>query len=159
MRRLAIGIIAILVFVSDRIVGHLVATTMVPGQSIAVLPPLFSITYILNTGAAFSLLPGATWLFSLVGAVVVVGMVIYIARLQHPRTLLVIGLGLLAGGTLGNLWDRLILGEVIDYLRLPDWPIFNIADSAIVVGMALIIWEFWRKEKEKTRRGSQDSSS
>ncbi|MCY0881243.1 MAG: signal peptidase II, partial [Firmicutes bacterium] len=99
MRRLAIFLIALAVFAGDRIAGHAVATTMVPGQSIEILPPVLSLTYVLNTGAAFSLLPHDTWLFDIIGAAVVLGMIGYVWQLRSLNWGWTIGLGLLAGGT------------------------------------------------------------
>jgi signal peptidase II len=120
---------------------------MVPDQSIPLVPPVLSLTYVLNNGAAFSLLRGGTPLFILVALALLVGIVVYTAR--HPRMpwLMVIALGLLAGGSAGNLWDRVIWGRVIDYIHIIDWPVFNLADSAIVVGMGLLVYYYWRQDK------------
>ncbi len=142
-----IGIIGFLVFVSDLIIQSRVAAMMVPDQSIPILPPVLSLTYVLNNGAAFSLLRGGTPLFILVALALLVGIAVYTAR--HPRMPwpLVIALGLLAGGSAGNLWDRIIWGRVIDYIHIIDWPVFNLADSAIVVGMGLLVYYYWRQDK------------
>ena len=143
-----IGIIGFVVFVSDLMIQSRIAAMMIPDQSIPVLPPVLSLTYVLNNGAAFSLLRGGTPLFILVALALLVGIFVYTAR--HPRMpwLMVIALGLLAGGSAGNLWDRIIWGRVIDYIHITDWPVFfNLADSAIVVGMGLLVYCYWRQDK------------
>lgn len=143
-----IWVLAAVIFVLDRILKILVATRMTPGQSIAVLPPVLWITYITNNGAAFSLLRGVTILFILIAIVILIGLVVYVYRTPAISRIFGIGAGLLAGGTAGNLWDRIVSGRVIDYIHFRHFAIFNLADSAIVVGIILIVWEFWRKDRE-----------
>ncbi len=140
--------LALVVLISDLLIQSHIADTMVPGESIAVLPPVLQWTYILNNGAAFSLLRGGTPLFILVAFALLIAIGIYTVRhLDMPWTMAV-ALGLLAGGSAGNLWDRLVWGRVIDYIHVIDWPIFNLADSAIVVGMILAVYYYWREGKD-----------
>jgi signal peptidase II len=111
------------------------------------LLPFFNLTYVHNTGAAFSLLSNAggwqRWLFS--GLAIVMSSVIYvwIRRLKPGETLMAIALSLVLGGAIGNLVDRIAFGYVIDFLdvyyRNWHWPAFNIADSAICIGVALMV--------------------
>ncbi len=143
-----IWILAGVIFALDRILKILVATHMAPDQSIPVLPPVLWITYITNSGAAFSLFQGGTVLFVIIGLVILAALVIYVQRTQALSTVFGIGAGLLAGGTAGNLWDRLVAGRVIDYIHFRYWAIFNLADAAIVVGIILIVWELWRKDRQ-----------
>jgi signal peptidase II len=139
--------LAVLILVSDLVIQSHIAQTMVPGESVPVLPPVLAWTYILNNGAAFSLLRGGTPLFILVAFILLIAIGIYTFRhLKMPWTMMA-ALGLLAGGSAGNLWDRLIWGRVIDYIHVIDWPIFNLADSAIVVGMVLAVYYYWRQDK------------
>ncbi len=142
-----IGIIGVLIFVSDLIIQSRISRTMIPGQSIPVVSPLLSLTYVLNNGAAFSLLRGGTPLFILVALALLIGIAIYTVRHPHMPRVMVVALGLLAGGSAGNLWDRIIWGRVVDYIHIIDWPVFNLADSAIVVGMTLLVYHYWRQEK------------
>ena len=145
-RKVWILIIAGLVFIADRILKIVVATHMVPGQSIPVLPPVLWITYITNSGAAFSLLRHGAPLFITIAVIILVALAVYILRMAEISRVFGAGAGLLAGGTAGNLWDRIVSGRVIDYIHFRYWAIFNLADAAIVVGIGLIVLDFWRKD-------------
>ena len=101
-----------------------------------------------NTGAAFSFLANAggwqRWFFTLV-SVVISAVIVYVLRRQRSAPLVNLALALVLGGALGNLYDRLTLGHVVDFIQLHAagyyWPAFNVADSAITVGVALLIWD------------------
>ena len=117
-------------------------------ESIPLLP-YFNLTYVHNTGAAFSFLSDAggwqRWLFA--GLAVVMGSIIglWLARLKQHETLMAVALALVLGGAIGNLIDRVAYGYVIDFLDVYyqdwHWPAFNIADSAICIGVALMLLE------------------
>lgn len=162
MRRWNILWIALVIVVVDRVLKIWVARSMVVGQSITVIPHVFWITYILNSGAAFSLLRHSTFLFVIVAFVLLIGVGYVAWRVRELSGRAIWGLGLLAGGATGNLWDRLISGRVIDYLHVRFWAVFNLADSAIVVGMILLVWEYWRRQDgerdAKTPRSSGGAS-
>ena len=115
-----------------------------------VLPvmPYFNLTLAYNSGAAFSFLAGAGgWQRGFFAAIAVTASVVIIHLLRkHPQqTLLCAALSLILGGALGNLWDRLAIGQVVDFLDFYannyHWPAFNVADSAITVGAGLLIWD------------------
>jgi len=120
------------------------------GESLPVTS-FMSLVLAYNTGAAFSFLAGATgwqrWLFAAI-AVVASGVLVYMIRRGGSR-MLMLGLALILGGALGNLWDRIVLGHVTDFLlfhyRGWSWPAFNVADSAITVGAGLLILDSFRK--------------
>ncbi len=137
-----IGIVAALVFALDRVTKILVQTRMAPGTSIQVIPGLLRITSIRNAGAAFGLLQHQTLFFIAVTAVVVVLIVTYGGRAARGQPMLAVALGLQLGGALGNLYDRLLRGMVVDFIDFYRvWPfIFNVADAAIVVGGCLFAW-------------------
>lgn len=99
------------------------------------IPGLISLSGARNTGAAFSLLSGQTWLLPLLSGVLTAGILAYIIK-ARPRGLPGMGLALMLGGAIGNLIDRVLLGYVIDFIRLDfiSFPIFNLADIAVVVG-------------------------
>ena len=111
------------------------------------LLPWLDLTLHYNSGAAFSLLSEAggwqRWFLSAIAAVAGLAICIWLARLQAGEKLLAVGLSLILGGALGNLWDRLTLGHVVDFISLhyADWyfPAFNLADSAITAGAALLL--------------------
>lgn len=113
---------------------------MWPGESIPVVPGIFHITYVRNAGAAFGLFQHQTGLFVAVTAVVIALIVLYGRQAARGQPLLALALGLQLGGAVGNLVDRLRGGTVVDFLDFRVWPVFNLADSAIVIGGALFAW-------------------
>ena len=117
-------------------------------QSIQIMP-YFNLTYVHNTGAAFSFLSEAggwqRWFFAGLALVISVVIAVWLARLKKHETMLAVALALVLGGAVGNLIDRLVYGYVIDFLDVYyqdwHWPAFNIADSAITLGVVLILAE------------------
>lgn len=120
------------------------------GASRPLLPGLLTLTHVHNTGSAFSLFRDAGWWLVLVSVAAILGIIRYWVGLQrsgvvtHP--VLLLGLALPLGGAAGNLIDRLRLGYVVDFLELPLWPVFNVADSAITVGALLLVFHFMRQD-------------
>lgn len=140
--------LSFVVLVLDQITKLAIAASMQLYQSIQVLP-FFNLTYVHNTGAAFSFLSEAggwqRWFFAVLAFVISVVITVWLARLKRHETLLAVSLALVLGGAVGNLIDRLAYGYVIDFLDVYyqdwHWPAFNIADSAITIGVALMIAE------------------
>lgn len=153
-KRLWVIPLAIIVFGLDRFFNGLVSTHMTIGESIPVLPPVLWITYITNSGAAFSILRHGTPIFIVVAFIILIALAIYVARAHEVSKTFLWGAGLLAGGTAGNLWDRMVAGRVVDYIHFRYWAIFNLADAAIVVGIGLIILDFWRKDRADAKAGN-----
>jgi signal peptidase II len=130
----------------DQISKFAIDTYMHLYQSIALMP-FFNLTYVHNTGAAFSFLSEAggwqRWLFAGLALAMSSVMTVWLLRLQKHETLLAIALSLVLGGAIGNLIDRVLYGYVIDFLDVYyqnwHWPAFNIADSAICVGVGLML--------------------
>ena len=148
--------LSVLTVIIDQLSKIWVDSNMSLYQSIPVFPG-FNITYVHNFGAAFSFLSEAggwqRWFFTLLAATISIGIIIWLKRLKPEETLSAISLGLILGGAIGNLIDRVIYGYVIDffdvYYHTWHWPVFNIADSAITVGVALMLYEsFMHKELE-----------
>jgi len=119
------------------------------------IPPLFDrfvqITYTTNTGAAFGLFPDQGVLFVIIALVVIAAIIVYYRQLPDGYRLARLALGLQLGGALGNLIDRLRQGYVVDFVDLNfwplrDWPVFNLADSAIVVGVVLLAFSMLRED-------------
>jgi signal peptidase II len=148
---LAIAALTILV---DQASKWLVITRMTPGQEWAPVPALasiFTITYTTNTGAAFGLFKQGGVVFAGF-AIIIVGVLLYYQRqLQDRQWIYRPVLGLLMGGALGNLIDRLQWGHVIDFIRVGPWPVFNVADSSIVVGVGLLMLLMWREDKTQAQ--------
>lgn len=137
--------LSVFVIAADQIVKQLVATHFTLYQSQPLLGWL-NLTLVHNTGAAFSILRGATpWLFVGLSVAVVIGILYWMRRHPHDSRLLAAALSLVAGGALGNAIDRAARGYVIDFIdfHIGGWhyPAFNLADCAICIGAALIIFE------------------
>jgi signal peptidase II len=118
------------------------------------LSPILSFTHLTNTGVAFGLLPQFGDFFTLLAAVVVVAIILFYRTLEVDDPLTHLALGLQIGGALGNLVDRLFRGYVVDFIDvnfwpLQHWPVFNIADSGIVVGVGLLLVSTWLEEREQ----------
>ena len=126
--------------IADQAVKHLVRTTMVQGQSIPIIENIFHITYIENPGAAFGILANQRMLFLILTAVIVGVMIYLYCSLSNKKSLTAISLGIVVSGAIGNFIDRFMHGTVTDFLDFRIWPIFNIADIAICVGLALICY-------------------
>ncbi len=124
-------------------------------ESIVIIPSFFNLTYVHNTGAAFSFLSEAggwqRWFFAALAIVMSTIMTIWLTRLKENETLLAVALSLILGGAIGNLIDRLFYGYVIDFLDVYygtyHWPAFNIADSAITIGVALMLIDSFRSQE------------
>ena len=109
-------------------------------RSLPLVGEYIRLTYVQNRGAAFGLLQDQTAFFVLVGVVVIVVIIASYRQLREPGWSLNLCLGLQMGGALGNLADRLRYGYVVDFFDLTVWPVFNVADSAICVGVAILAW-------------------
>ena len=130
--------LALAVFVLDQGLKALVENSMSPGESITVIPGFLSITHIRNDGGAFGILGGSP-LVLLIGSAVAVGLVLWMLLAGRGATLTTLACGLILGGAAGNLLDRLTTGEVTDYVHFSFWYVFNAADAAITVGVAILL--------------------
>ncbi len=134
---------AALIYGADQITKLWVVAELPLGQQFPVIPGLLWWQHIRNSGAAFSLGSDYTWIFTVVMAVVVVYIAFILRKVQHP--LWAVGLGLVLGGAAGNLTDRLFRepsfgqGHVVDFIAVPNFAIFNLADCGVVVGIAVIM--------------------
>jgi len=142
--------LALLVLITDQLSKRWVSGLFQPGDSRDLVPGFFSLTYVRNTGGAFGILPAGT--LALAGAALLAAgaIVAYVSRLKAPLPpLLAIALALPLGGALGNFVDRVRLRYVVDFFDVHvgfhQWPVFNVADSAICVGVALLAFYFWRQ--------------
>ena len=146
-----------LVIVLDQISKYMASHMLEMYQPVAVMP-MFNLTLMHNTGAAFSFLSEAggwqRWFFTIVALVISGVIVNWIRRLHPGQYFQAVALSLVLGGAIGNVIDRLLLGHVVDFIQIYYeqwyWPAFNIADSAISVGVVLLIWD--------TLRGGQKES-
>jgi signal peptidase II len=132
-------------------------------ESVPVIEGWFHLTYIRNRGAAFGILSSGALripFFIAIATVALLAILWYLRSLRADQKLAAFALALIFSGALGNLIDRIRLGEVIDFLDVfwdhHHWPAFNVADSAICVGVALLIWEMWLDER-RARRERQET--
>lgn len=139
---------AVAVFLADQASKWVVTQRIALHESVPVIPGFFRLTHVVNRGAAFGLLSDSEWnvailiLFSLVALAVVSAL---LWRNSHRVSSTGFGLALILGGAVGNLWDRLLDGHVVDFFDFQvsgyHWPAFNVADSAIVLGALLLVAE------------------
>lgn len=150
-------LVTAVVFVLDQITKHLVSARMWRGQSIEILDSFFRLTYVHNEGAAFGLDLGGRWSFIAVTIVVAAFILFYYWRSERTTSARW-ALALILGGALGNLADRVRLGEVVDFLHVSvagfSWPIFNVADIGVSVGVGLLALHLFRKEPEPAVPGA-----
>ena len=143
---LVLPVVALLTLAIDQVSKSLVVTRLELGQSMDLaswLAPIFQLTYVTNTGVVFGLLRGLGNLFSVVPLAVILVVLLYYRRLPPGHVLVRICLGLLLGGAIGNLVDRLLRGSVVDFIDvnfwpLRDFPLYNLADASIVTGVGIL---------------------
>lgn len=134
-------LVAGLTLACDQISKWAIRTTFLPQHSLPILPGIFHLTYVRNTGAAFSLFQGQGTILIFISVAVAGWMMwelLYQPRASRPTPG---ALGLILGGAVGNLIDRLRFGYVEDFIDLRVWPVFNVADSAITIGVTWLIWK------------------
>jgi signal peptidase II len=134
---LVLLIVAGAAVVADQLTKQVVGRTLTLGESVDIVGP-FSIHHVQNSGIAFGLFGSRTSIVIAVTAVAVGAMLLFFARSGRRHPVLPVALGLVLGGSLANLIDRVRLGHVTDFLDLDAWPAFNLADTFIVVGVAII---------------------
>jgi signal peptidase II len=131
-------------------VTKILAERALPGDPVELIPGVLDLRYTTNPGGAFGLLDGIPWLFVVI-SIGVIAVIVWTSR-RLPTASSAVGLGLVLGGAVGNLVDRAIRGpgfsgEVVDFIDLQVWPIFNLADSAIVIGAAVLLISGFRRDR------------
>lgn len=130
------ALVAAFVVAADQTTKALVKSSIALGESRRLLPGV-SLVHAENSGVAFSLLTGSEAIVVAVTAAIIAGVVVLFARMRGRR-LLWLAVGLIVGGALGNLLDRVRTGAVTDFIQLPHWPAFNLADTAITLGVVAL---------------------
>ncbi|MCL2496867.1 MAG: signal peptidase II [Clostridiales bacterium] len=128
----------VLVVAIDRVTKYLVTSNMHEWQSIPVIDGFFHITYVMNDGAAWSILQGQRWFFVIITVMVLAGLLWFLRGVPKSKRLMRFSLALFGGGACGNFIDRLFWGAVTDFFDFRFFPVFNVADSCIVIGVALL---------------------
>jgi signal peptidase II len=144
-------VIALIVIAIDQLTKWLVVKNMEYGESIEIVTNFFYLTSHRNQGAAWGILQGKMWFFYIVTIIVIIGLVYYIQKMAKESKLFGIALGLMLGGAIGNFIDRVLRQEVVDFFHFYiinySFPIFNIADSALCIGVGLLILYMFLEEK------------
>lgn len=163
MRAFYYYLLAVIVFVLDFITKKIVATRMELYEEISVIGNFFLITSHRNRGAAFGILQEQRIFFIMITTVIVIGLITYIQLMRKTgKPVLLTGLALVLGGALGNFIDRVRFGEVVDFFKFNfgdyTFPIFNIADSGICVGVALILLDTLLSARDEKKKLSQEDN-
>ena len=143
-------LIAIIWLVLDQVSKYYVMNHFAIGESVSVIQNVFHLTYIINRGAAFGMLANQRWFFLVVAVILIIVYAIYHKKVNRGPISLRIGSALLISGAIGNGIDRYVLHGVVDFFDFRIWPIFNVADIGICVGVACIIYHLLRNEHEES---------
>ena len=127
-----------LIVIIDRLTKQIVLKNYSEGESVGVIPGFFHLTLVLNGGAAFGLFKGYSVIFAISSVLIIILICVYTWRNRCKDLLILIALGLITGGAIGNLIDRVAFGYVIDFFDFRIWPVFNIADAAITIGAFIL---------------------
>lgn len=145
--------ISFIVLLLDQLIKIIIINNMTLHQEIKLIPNFFSLYYIKNSGAAFSILGNQTFFLILVSVLCLILIKEYIKRERNFTNLSITSLGMIIGGTLGNLFDRILYKSVIDYLAFDiftySFPVFNLADIAITVGAGLLLLSYILENNKK----------
>ena len=139
-------LVALLVIIFDQLTKYYVVSNFYLGESVPVIENIFHWTYILNPGAAFGMFEGSRWFFVVIAIGVLVGIWYTKDEINEGGWMMQYGAALFGGGAIGNLIDRARSGLVIDFFDFRIWPVFNVADIAICVGVAMILWKVLQTE-------------
>lgn len=147
--------IAVAIIAIDQFSKWIIVKQMEIGEQITLIENFFYITSHRNRGAAWGILQGQMWFFYIVTVIVIVVIIYYMTKYAKNQPLLGLSLGLILGGAIGNFIDRLFRKEVVDFFDVIivnyDYPVFNIADSALVVGVILVFIATFLDERKKGR--------
>ncbi len=135
------------VFIIDFLTKLFAKINLTVGQVKTIIPKVLEFVYVENTGVAFGLFKDVQWLMIIL-SVLIICVIIYLIKDVRDKRLL-ISAGLILGGAIGNLFDRIMNGAIVDFIKISIWPVFNIADSAITVGAILLVIYFMKKDDNK----------
>ena len=138
------ALVAVIVVAADQITKAIVRSEIKPGKVVDVVPGV-DLVHAKNTGVAFSMLSGGGPLVVIIALIALAALIAFFAT-HLNRPLVWLPTGLLVGGAAGNLIDRIRLGSVTDFIKLPHWPAFNVADIAVTVGVVALLWVLEKKQ-------------
>ena len=154
---LELAVVALAAAAADQLTKAVVSGQLALGDAVEILGP-FSIHHVRNTGIAFGLFSGATSIVIVLTSLAIGALILFFARSGRRHPLLPVAVGLVLGGSISNLVDRLRLGHVTDFLDLDYWPAFNLADTFIVVGVGLLFLSFVAADRSSARVGTSPLS-
>jgi signal peptidase II len=154
---IGLGLVALAAACADQLTKAFVSGRLTLGDAVEIVGP-FSIHHVRNTGIAFGLFSGSTSIVIVLTAVAIGAMVVFFARSGRRHPLLPVAVGLVLGGSISNLVDRLRLGFVTDFLDLDYWPAFNLADTFIVVGVGVLFLSFVAADRSSPAVGTSPLS-
>ena len=137
--------VAFFIVVLDQIAKFFVRQNFKLNDSIPIIKNIFHLTYVTNTGSAFSMFQGINIVFIFISFGVIFGILYSLKKIKEKEKNKQFAVALLLGGAVGNLIDRLLFGHVTDFLDFRIWPVFNVADSAITVSIILLIILLWKE--------------
>ena len=153
MKKLAILCVVLFILVLDQFTKFLASFGLELNQTREVVKNVFHLTLVHNSGAAFGIFRGLTVFFTAISALAIIAIAIYLKKRKKPHFVKDTALALILGGAAGNLVDRLRFGYVVDFLDFRVWPVFNVADSAITVGVGLLIISLALQAKKPRLKG------
>ena len=142
-------ILALLVAFFDQLIKLLVAGKMLPGQSIPLIPSILHLTYVKNIGAAFGLFRSQRYMLIVIGVAVILAVMYFQRRVETKEYLIQTALAFILGGSFGNIIDRIFRGYVVDFIDFRFWPVFNLADIMINLGIFLLLLRILARPKAK----------
>ncbi|MBI2653880.1 signal peptidase II [Candidatus Woesearchaeota archaeon] len=144
-KNIIIFLTGLLILLLDQLTKFLIKQNFQLSHSTPIIKNILHVTYITNTGSAFGLFKGFNLFFVLFSVIVVVTIVYNLKKIKNNERLLQFSVGLLIGGTIGNLIDRLLYGAVVDFIDFRIWPVFNVADSAVTISIIMLIILLWKR--------------
>ena len=141
-------IVSVISLILDIGSKYYISKNFIVYESKTIIKNFLDITYVKNTGAAFSILKDNTWMITIISLMIIMGVIYYIYKNKPSNNIENIGYGMVIGGAVGNFIDRIIYGYVIDFIDINlfgwNYPVFNIADMMIVIGVFLLVINAWR---------------
>jgi signal peptidase II len=147
--------VAVAVIIIDQLTKALINGHVQVGESLPIIPGILHVTHVQNAGAAFGMMQNRRPLFLIAALVIIATIAIFYRRIKEEGTLLVVAVGFLLGGAIGNLIDRVTMGMVTDFIDVRIWPVFNVADCAIVIGV-MVLGYYAIKSSNKELKNEQN---
>ena len=145
--------LTLVVILLDMVSKYIISRLLIVNESVMIIKNFFNITYVRNTGAAFSIFSGNTFLVMVISFMIIMGIILYISKNKPGNKIEKISYSLILGGAIGNFIDRIIYGYVRDFIEIDifgwDYPIFNLADVFVVVGVILLVIATWRGRNDR----------